>query len=270
MQNASCAVYADNDEVGTSSAAPSSRPGCVRLIFGIVVTSGCLALEASAGETPAPAVGDHAIEAAKRLRPAITESDLERARTHYRMPTDAELARVPVPSTPNLDALPQPKGSIDVEALARRHQATEGRSGPAAFAQPALLVFVSLSLPEPTLTRLIDQAARSRAVLVMRGLKNASLVQTAAHVRRLIGSRQVAWQIDPQAFDRFGVGKVPSFVLVRAGAQLHACGEAQCMAPEGFAAVSGDVSTDYALEAIERRAPAFAGEARLFLARLRG
>ena len=52
-----------------------------------------------------------ALLAAPALLPAgaqVTDADIERARRQHRMPTDAELARVPVPSTPRIDALPQP------------------------------------------------------------------------------------------------------------------------------------------------------------------
>ena len=49
------------------------------------------------------------------------DADIERARQQHPMPTDAELARVPVPSTPRIDALPQPvtRTPVDLEALAK-------------------------------------------------------------------------------------------------------------------------------------------------------
>jgi conjugal transfer pilus assembly protein TrbC len=131
-------------------------------------------------------------------------------------------------------------------------------------------VFVSFSLPPATLSRLVEQAERASATLVLRGLTETSLKQTVLRVQKLIGARQVAFQIDPQAFERFGIVHTPTFVLVRQGVQARPCNDAQCMPAASFVSASGDVSLDYALEFIERSAPAFGNEAREFLRRLRG
>ena len=127
-----------------------------------------------------------------------------------------------------------------------------------------------LACPSSTLRLLIDQASRTQAIMVLRGLENASIRQTAAHVQQLIGQKQVEWLIDPQAFDRFGVNQAPTFVLVKALAPSNDCASGSCIAPNAFASIAGDVSIDYALEAIERRAPRFSPEAQLFLKRIRG
>ena len=166
-----------------------------------------------------------------------------------------------------------PKGNVDVEGLARAYeqnrQAFEKNKGSASD-QPVLYVFVTLGMPERTLRLLIDQASRTQAIIVLRGLENASIRQTAAHVQQLIGQKQVEWLIDPQAFDRFGVDRAPTFVLVKALAPINDCASGACIAPNAFASIAGDVSIDYALEAIERRAPRFSPEAQLFLKRIRG
>lgn len=80
---------------------------------------------------------------------------------------------------------------------------------------PTLLVFVSFSMPEPALERLVDQAARTGATLVLRGLVEDSMQKTVARVQRVIGQRKVGFQIDPQAFDRFAIAATPSFVLIK-------------------------------------------------------
>jgi conjugal transfer pilus assembly protein TrbC len=134
---------------------------------------------------------------------------------------------------------------------------------------PGLFVFVSLAMPRPTLQRLIDQAARARASVILRGLATGSLRQTVAQVQPLIGQRQVAVQIDPQAFDRFAIARVPSFVLVRDGTRPESCAAGSCAPPEAFLRTAGDVSLDYALEHMQRAAPAFRADAAPFLARLR-
>jgi conjugal transfer pilus assembly protein TrbC len=189
------------------------------------------------------------------------------------MPSAAELDRAAASQSPvNVDAIPQPKGDIDVEGLARTYEANRWAFEGSGLAtdQPALFVFVTLGMPEATLRLLIDQAAHARAVLVLRGLQNASIRQTTARVQQLIGQAAVEFQIDPQAFDRFGVRVAPTFVLVKSGAALSDCSAGACVAPDAFASITGDVSIDYALQAIAQRAPRFRADVELFLQRLRG
>lgn len=206
--------------------------------------------------------------------PSVTEADIERARKAYPMPSDAELGRVPISSSPRIDALPHPMAGapIDLEALAKGYAAQSDAMAQAQglVSGPGLLVFVSLSMPEAALRRLVDQAARAKASILVRGFVNGSLRATVARVQGLIGQRQVAVQIDPQAFDRYAVTRVPSFVLLRDGMRPVACASGSCAPPEGFARTAGDVSLDYALEHIQRTSPRFAKDAAGFLKRLRG
>jgi conjugal transfer pilus assembly protein TrbC len=219
-----------------------------------------------------PTVTDADIERARRVQPVITDRDIERAQQKHRTPTDAELARVPVPSTPKVEALPQPatRTPIDLEALAKGFDAQTDPQAVTVKAGPGLLIFVSFSMPEPTLTRLVDQAARARASLVLRGFVNGSLRETVEHIQRLIGSRQASLQIDPQAFDRFAIVRTPSFVLVRDGARPQPCGAGLCFANDEFALAAGDVSLDHALEHIQRTSPRLAKSAGGFLKRMKG
>jgi conjugal transfer pilus assembly protein TrbC len=239
--------------------------------------AGCIALAAPAWGQKAvsPSISEADMERARQQQPQISDADIERARRKNRMPTEAELARVPIPSTPRIDALPQPSSAgrtVDLEALAKGYERAVGsplQQG-ALASGPGLMVFVSFSMPEPTLARLVEQAARSQAVLVIRGFVNGSLKETVARVKDLIGNRKVGFQIDPQAFDRFSVTAIPTFVLVRNGAVPTECGGNTCFAPDAFVSVVGDVSLDYALEYFQRSAPAFDKDAALFLKRLKG
>ena len=231
------------------------------------------ALIAATASAQTPAVHGADLDRAMRAPPRVTDQDVEAARRRHPMPSDAELARVPLPSTPKLDALPQPvaRPGIDLEAVARGYRAIEGAAmGALPSAEPTLLVFVSFSLPEATLMRLVEQAAAAQATLVLRGLVNGSLTQTVARAQALIGSRQVAVQIDPLAFDRFGVMQVPAFVLLRRGVEARACEAGRCYAEDAFVRAAGDVSIRYALEFISRTAPGFAGDAESLLRRLKG
>ena len=222
----------------------------------------------------APAVSDADIERARRAQPTITDQDIERARKANPTPSELQLRQVPRSAGPRIDALPQPKTNvpIDLEALAKGYASQVGNMDAAQglVSDPALMIFVSLSMPEATLQRLVDQAARAKASILLRGLVNGSLRDTVARVQGLIGQRQVAVQIDPQAFDRFAISRVPSFVLIRDGARLASCASGTCAPPEGFVRTAGDVSLDYALEHVQRAAPKFAKDASGFLKRIKG
>ncbi len=226
---------------------------------------------AQPGQSP---VTDADIARASKGQPTITDKDIEAARRKYRMPTEDELARVPVPSTPRIDALPQPRSPqrIDLGAIARGFDEM-GAPDPtkaAAAAGPALLVFVSFSMPDAALERLVDQAARSGATLLLRGLVEDSLPKTVTRVQRVIGQRKVGFQVDPQAFDRFSITATPSFVLIKDRSVPTPCAAGTCFAAESYALAAGDVSLDYALRFIQRSAPKFSRDANLFLTRMKG
>ncbi len=236
------------------------------------LTAALLASAQALAQNP-PVITDADIERVRREQPAITEGDIDAARRKCSMPGDAELRYAPVP-IPNVEALPQPlsRTPIDLEALARGYasQADAMTQAQGLATGPGLLVFVSLSMPRPTLQRLVDQAARAKASIVLRGFANGSLRDTVAQVQGLIGARQVAVQIDPLAFDRFAVTRVPTFVLVRDGTRPVACASGSCAPADSFLRTSGDVSLDYALEHMRRSAPGFGPPADTFLKRIKG
>jgi conjugal transfer pilus assembly protein TrbC len=220
-----------------------------------------------------PVVTDVDIERVRRETPTVTDQDIDAARRKYGMPSEAELRSAPVPTRPNVETLPVPLSHtpIDLEALARGYASqSEAMTQAQRLATgPGLLVFVSLSMPRPTLQRLIDQAARAKASIVLRGFANGSLRDTVAQVQGLIGARQVAVQIDPQAFDRYAVTRVPTFVLVRHGTRPVACASGTCAPADSFLRSAGDVSLDYALEHMRRSAPGFGAAADTFLKRIK-
>lgn len=225
-------------------------------------------------QSPKSPVTEADIARAARTQPTITDKDIEAAARKNRMPTEAELARVPVPSTPRIDALPQPQSQrkIDLGVIASGYDAM-GQPDPAKGTLPVgptLLVFVSFSIPEKTLDRLVDQAARAGATLVLRGFVDDSLQKTVARVQRVIGARKVGFQIDPQSFDRFSVTATPSFVLIKDGAVPAPCAAGTCFDSSSYALTAGDVTVDYALRFIQRSAPRFSREADTYLSKLKG
>ena len=189
--------------------------------------------------------------------PAVTDADIERARKQHRMPTEAELARVPVPAAPRIENLPQPvtRMPIDLEAISRGFDLQNGAQttpiGPGKRG-PKVLIFVSFAMPEATLQRLVDQASGAGATLVLRGLINGSIRDTVTRMQALIGSRRVAVQIDPEAFDRHGITRTPTFVLAVDGAGTEACATRVCGPSQQFVKVSGDVTLEYAMRYLDR------------------
>lgn len=165
----------------------------------------------------------------------------------------------PPRSMPRIDAArtPAPDPAAIADAHRRREVAPEA-------SDPELLVFVSFSMPHGSLVRLAEQARRAGAVLVFRGLAGATLREMNARVAPLARTG-AAMQINPQAFARFGIRAVPTFVV--------AAGDLSCAVSScgGHAQrVAGDVSLDFALERLARQGGALADAAEARLQRLRG
>ena len=241
------------------------------LVIGLTAT---LAMGDQALAQNPPLVTETDIERVRRETPTVTEQDIDAAQRKYGLPSAAERRSTPIPIRPTIEALPQPasRTPIDLEALARGYAAqTDAMTQAQGLASgPGLFVFVSLSMPRPTLQRLIDQAALAQASIVIRGFANGSLRDTVTQIQDLIGTRQVAVQIDPLSFDRFAITRVPSFVLVRDGIRPVSCASGRCAPADSFLRTSGDVSLDYALEHMQRSAPGFGPAIALFLKRIRG
>ncbi|MEF8706816.1 MAG: type-F conjugative transfer system pilin assembly protein TrbC [Candidatus Accumulibacter sp. UW27] len=171
---------------------------------------------------------------------------------------------------PELRKLPQPAASApDLAALAQAHRPSVPGGNSANPDVPELMVFVSFSLLRETLQRIVRQSERSGAVLVLRGLKGHSLTQTGEEIARLVGERNVTVLIHPPAFQQFQVRQVPSLVLARPGSAAK-IDEEGCAPAASFIRIDGDVGQDYALDLIERQAPAWADIARRHAARLAG
>jgi type-F conjugative transfer system pilin assembly protein TrbC len=208
-------------------------------------------------------------------------------------------------------------GAIDLSTLAQQYERMRlgPNAGGAVGAGDAerdreakgLVAFVSLGMPAASLDRLIADAERLRAPLVLRGIPGGSIKATAERIERLNAGRKVGWQIDPAMFKRFDVRAVPAFVLVdptrpvavdcpaatgapglmpRAADATHAAQGApaaqvaqgawpgaSCKVTVGddataFSKVSGDVSFGHALAEMERADPPFAALAKRYAARL--
>ena len=208
--------------------------------------------------------------AAHAAEPAWPSKEtIDHIRETHPFPDAKAFGRTPTTSPPKIDP---PVAGTDIEALIRQFTGATV-STTAQSPQSALRIFVTLDMPAASLRGLADQAARSGATLVLRGLKDNSMRATLAGVQSLIGERTVAWQIDPLAFTRYAVERAPTFVLLTGSAgttSTQAACTSDCRTPSAFVAVSGDVSLDYALEAMVRQVPSAKPQALGYLARLKG
>lgn len=91
------------------------------------------------------------------------------------------------------------------------------------------LIFVSFTMPDVVLKSLYLQANKHGGVLLLRGLKNGSFKETAAHIKSL----GIGVQIDPMAFRKYCIDRVPTIVLAQ---------------DNKFYAISGNLSFNYARE----------------------
>ena len=110
-----------------------------------------------------------------------------------------------------------------------------------------LIIFVSMSMPDAMLRGYAQQAKRFGATLVLRGMVNDRMSQTQAKIQQL-NAAGASWQINPEAFKKFRVEKVPSIVM--ASAASSSVMEDGCSPPGTFALVAGDVGVAAALDRI--------------------
>jgi conjugal transfer pilus assembly protein TrbC len=207
------------------------------------------------------------------LAQVVVPTDTELRSHRERMGSALDAVEAPKgtgrPVVPDPTKLPQPATTgPDIARMAEAYRQTTPGSAPGKDV-PELMVFISFSLPKETLQRIVSQAEKSGAVLVLRGLKGNSLTRMGEEIAELVGARNVTAIIHPPAFKQFKVRQVPALVLARSG-QASQIGEDGCAPASSFIRVDGDVTQDYALDLIERQAPAWADVARRYASRLSG
>jgi conjugal transfer pilus assembly protein TrbC len=153
------------------------------------------------------------------------------------------------------------------EKLARQY----GQQFQAPFPQDELLVFISTSMPGESLKRLARQTRRAGGVLVLRGFKGGlkkGAMQETLRALKPLADAGADMQIDPEAFTRFNITAVPSFVLAAPDGDCALTQDPQKQCRWSAARLSGDVSLDYALEHWTRNGGRAGGIAQKFLSRL--
>jgi len=113
-----------------------------------------------------------------------------------------------------------------------------------------LMIFVSLSMPEKALLKLARQAARTRAVLVWRGVSGGlekGSWKRAMEALKPFAATGASMIIHPDLFRTYGVVQAPTFVLTT-DRQGEACVSDQKKECSQSLRATGDVSLDYVLE----------------------
>lgn len=118
------------------------------------------------------------------------------------------------------------------------------------------LIFVSFSLGEPALMQYAHEAKKAGAALVFRGLLGDSMKATVLKLQKIVQKTQASFLIDPLAFRRFDIQKVPA-VVITGPAKNH------------FDVVYGLTTLEYALEKMAHKGDA-ALQAASALQKLRG
>ncbi len=133
-----------------------------------------------------------------------------------------------------------------------------------------VLIFTSLSVPAASWRQWANDAARSGAPLVLRGVAPEGLRQTAADIRARLGGHEAAIAIDPRLFRLFEIAYVPVVVVVPGGvAPCESRGCADDPAPP-HDVIAGNIGLIAALEAIAAEGEAGRAVAQVHLDRLRG
>ena len=179
-----------------------------------------------------------------------------------------------LPQFPDLTDKQLQQARTDINQLLDQAQ---GQPTSAAMDQktgPQLYVFVSTSMPDITLKRLLTQASRIDGSLILRGLVDGDMAKTKNKVMQLLetdasGNTQIdgGLSIDPTLFERFDISQVPSFVVTNTPAER--CNKIDCPSTD-YARLSGDTTLEYALETIAREAPAVRESAQTLLKRMTG
>jgi conjugal transfer pilus assembly protein TrbC len=132
---------------------------------------------------------------------------------------------------------------VDPEAIASRYRNLAMEGAP----REELLVFISTAMPKEALRRLAQQSAKAGGILVLRGFRgglNKGAMQATLQELQPLVKEGADIQINPEAFSRYDVSAVPTFVL---SAQDEGCA-ANFQCQWRAAKLVGDVSLDYALE----------------------
>lgn len=197
----------------------------------------------------------------KRMRPEIDRALAAPPAKPPALPEPAKPPKLPdTPAAPRQIDIPphllaKPKtfaGTLDPSTLAKAYETATNPTPNAGDFE--FLVFVSFSIPDHELKKLIENAAEANAVVVFRGPvdeEDTSLRKFMAKAKALGVKRAKDIQINPPAFTKYQISQVPAYVLAQVAEsrkELSGC------APAGsFASLTGSISPEFALNVFKSR-----------------
>lgn len=186
---------------------------------------------------------DSAIEEAKRLLDSgeidklIQEVEQKMNRAHSQNTTTFKNITTIGPI--NVEEIPF--DSIESKAEEIKNQVFDKRIN--------LLVFVSSSMPEQTIKKIMLDTEKIGGTLILQGFVGGDFNQTREWLQHIIGdasdtSMNPNIAIDPTGFERFKITAVPAYMAIEGS--LPVCNDVQCPLPE-HVFLSGNVEVPWAL-----------------------
>lgn len=158
-----------------------------------------------------------------------------------------------------------PSSGVDIDQIAARYNQTAQKPD-----DDNLMIFVTLGMPGKALINLARQAARTRAVLVLRGVEGGIAEgnwSRAMEALKPIAETGASIIIHPDLFRAYKVVQAPTFVLTT-GRQGEACLNNLRKECSQSLRATGDVTLEYVLERWAQGGSPLAADARSRLAML--
>ena len=112
---------------------------------------------------------------------------------------------------------PGPSGPPASPLPAERHARSLAGNASGRGSAAEVLVLLSVSVPAASWRQWAQDAARTGAPLVLRGVGEGGLPGTARKIAKRLGGAEAGVAIDPRLFRLFGIERVPAVVVVPGG-----------------------------------------------------
>lgn len=174
---------------------------------------------------------------------------------------------VPNKNPSNFPNIATPKASnIDIADIAKKYERkveakkTEG-----------LIAFVSFSMPEESLKKIITDTTKAGGIVVFNGFLDGSKINSTVGALRKIVPNVTAIQVNPNAFIKYKIDKVPAYVLVKQDASLNLdLDKDGCALPGHYVVIRGDVDVAFAMQKITEKSPTYRLQAERYIRLLEG
>ena len=153
---------------------------------------------------------------------------------------------------------------------AERHAGSIAGSAAGRAGTAEILIFTSLSVPAASWRQWAHEAARRGAPLVLRGVGEGGLPETAKRIGERLGGAEAGVAIDPRLFRLFAIERVPAVAVVPGG--VPACESRGCSSDPAppHDLVAGNIGLVAALEAVAAEGEAGREVSKAHLERMTG